>query len=235
MIQKEKKLEHGKTCHYCKLSQICLPKGLVENEIAQLDEIIEQSYELKANEVLSEPQQPFHYLYAIKSGSFKEYEINKNGEEQVIDFYLPGEIIGLDAICHNQYNYPAIALEDSQVCRIKFEHLLKLTERNPGLQQRLLNLISEKLLYRSLINKHQNAEQKLAAFLIDLSKRYASHGQNSNSYKLSMSRYDIGNYLDLTTETVSRIMTKFKNQELITADKKFITLNKPCELMAMLG
>lgn len=230
-----KNLKVHHSCNYCQLMHVCLPKDLALAELIDLNSIIEQDYQLEVDSVLTRPGELFHYLYAVRSGSFKETSVGGNGEERIIDFYLPGDIIGLDAINQKKYNYLVVALEKSIVCRITFNNLLKLANKHSDLQYRLLSMMSEKLLDRTRINNHQQAEQRVAAFLLHLSKRSAQRGLSPTQFQLSMSRNDIGKYLNLTLETVSRMFAKFKAKGIITMQKKLVSLDKPCELAALMN
>lgn len=218
-------------CSGCIASSACLFEELSRPGV--LDPIVEEELYLEKGCVVCDSRRPVRYLYAVRAGTLKECTVDRGGKERVIDFYFPGEIVGLDALSQRTYHYSTISIEKSAVCRIPFDVLLEQIERAPGLQHHLLNLMSRQLFNRTLLNHFQSAEQQLATFLVSLSRRFAQPGQSDISYRLSMSRQDIAAYLQLTTETVSRIFTRFRRQGLITVNKKQIVIHKPGELAGL--
>ncbi|MCD6055133.1 MAG: transcriptional regulator [Gammaproteobacteria bacterium] len=221
-------------CCYCELARVCLPSGFFNPELKDITRLIDHYYLLQAGEKICFSGEKFRYLYAIKSGSAKEITVSIKGNEQVADFYLPGEIVGLDAISTGKYSYDAIALESTTVCIIPFSLLLMLAVKMPQLQRRLVDLISQKLLdrTRALMSHHYSAEQRLAAFLSNMGDRYKYIGLSAKNYYLSMSRYDIGSYLNLTPETVSRLFSKFQDEGILIVHKKHIQLVNPSQLVS---
>ncbi|MDF2940576.1 MAG: fnr [Gammaproteobacteria bacterium] len=189
-------------------------------------DLIKKQYHLEPGEILSTAGTPLNYLYIVQSGSIKHANITEAGNEQVADFYFAGDIIGLDSLSTHQHFYNLIALEQTHVCAIAIEDIEDLIKTESWMQEALLSLLSQKLLDRtqSLLIQHQHAEQKLAAFLLDLSKRLKRNNHSHQDYHLSMSRQEIGNYLHLSTETVSRIFSKFQLENLIDVQKKHIVL-----------
>ncbi len=218
------------SCSDCAVNRICMFKGGARPEARVLDLIIEEELFLEKGCVVCDSSGPARNLYAVRAGTLKECTVDRAGKERVIDFYFPGEIVGLDALSQRIYHYATISIEKSTVCRIPFDSLLERIKHIPGLPQQLLNLMSRQLFNRTLLNHFQSAEQQLAAFLVALSQRFAQPGRLGASYRLSMSRHDIAGYLQLTTETVSRVFTRFRRQGLITVNKKYIVINKPAEL-----
>ena len=214
------------SCQYCKLSTLCLPKDFNKSELNAISKLINNNYALAAGECLCVSGEKFRFLYAIQSGSAKDSTISINGNEQVADFYLPGEIVGLDAISTGKHAFDTITLESSIICIIPFDNLLILAEKIPNLHHRLMHLTSQKLLQRTriMINNHYTAEQRIATFLMNMADRYKCKGLSPKTYSLSMSRCEIGSYLNLTAETVSRIFTRFQNEGIIIAHKKHIQL-----------
>lgn len=213
-------------CCYCPVSSLCLAQNLQYDERLQLSEIITENYQLNSGSIVVSPNSTFNALYAVRQGSFKEYTLAQNGEETVVDFYFPGEIIGLSALSQNKHSYFVEALENSTICEIDVKKLFLLMNQNKHLQERLFAMMSQKLLTQNSLNVCQDAEQKVLSFLINLADRFQERGNGDHAYTLSMSRYDIANYLHLRTETVSRMFTKLKKQGLIHIQSKYIHLNR---------
>ncbi len=218
-------------CSDCAASHLCIFKdSSAISESGILDPMIEEELFLEKGCVVCDSGRPVRDIYAVRAGTLKECTIDRAGKERVIDFYFPGEIVGLDALSQRTYYYSILSIEKSAVCRIPFDSLLERIKHAPRLQHHILDSMSRQLFNRSLLNHFQSAEQQLAAFLLALSQRFAQLGRSGISYRLSMSRHEIAGYLQLTTETVSRVFTRFKRQALITVDKKRVVIRKPLEL-----
>jgi CRP/FNR family transcriptional regulator, anaerobic regulatory protein len=153
--------------------------------------------------------------------------VDKDGREQVLGFYLPGEVIGLNAIYPDHFPCDAIALETSYFCRFSFPAMSALATRMPAVQQHLFRLLSKELGTASLLAGDHSADERMAAFLIDLGERYAVRGFSGTQFQLSMSRGDIANYLRLAAETVSRVLSRFRSQGLITIEGRELVLRDP--------
>jgi CRP/FNR family transcriptional regulator len=205
------------TCHDCSLSHLCLPDSLLDAEINRLEEIIKRNRPLHKHEYLIRAGDPVQNVYALRSGAIKTYLLNPEGVDQVTGFHLPGELIGLDAIGENSYPSYSIALETSMVCAIPLHQLEELAGMIPGLRKQLLHTMSRELQAEHERQSHarESAEQRLAAFLLNLSARYSKRGLSASNFILPMSRSDIANYLGMTTETVSRLFTRFRDLNLI--------------------
>lgn len=231
-LQKKIKCQND-TCQCCKLLSLCLLKDFKDDELNNISKLIDGHYILPAGKIFCYAGENFDYLYMIKSGSAKDTMISMSGNEQITDFYFPGEIIGLDAISTGKYAFNTVTLEPSVICIIPFEALLILAQKMPSLNSRLMHLISQKLLNRThfMMNNHHTAEQRLAAFLINMADRYKCSGLPSKNYQLSMSRHDIGSYLNLTPETVSRIFTRFQAAGILIVHKKYIKLTNITQLI----
>ncbi|KTD63456.1 helix-turn-helix domain-containing protein [Legionella shakespearei] len=209
-------------CSYCGFASFCTLDVQGSQWVNQVNPAVSRQHVLKKNLPLYVPQTSFHSLYVIKSGCLKTYEIDKDGNELLRGFYFPGEILGLEAIAGGHYLYSTAALSNALVCEISYTHFCELLRAHPGLQQQVLYLVSQQLGIGSYLN-FVTAEQRLAAFLIDLSKRLVACEQRLE-FVLPMSRQDIGNYLRLTAETVSRLFTQFRNNEIISVEHKKIRL-----------
>lgn len=212
-------------CQDCGLFQLCLPEGIGGTDLDLLDSIIKRRRPIKRGEHLFRVGDPFQAIYAVRSGSIKTYIPTEDGYEQVIGFHLPGELVGLDAISGNCHPCDAKALETTSICEIPFERLEELSEPIPTLRHQLLKIMSREILHEQsllmLLGK-KNAEERLASLLISLSGRYQQRGFSPTEFNLSMSRNDIGNYLGLVVETVSRLFTRFQEDGLLTVQRKHI-------------
>ena len=167
---------------------------------------------------------PFRAIFAVRSGTVKTCLVDKEGREQVLGFYLPGEVIGLNAIYPEQFPCNAIALETTQFCRFSFPAMSALAARMPAVQQHLFRLLSKELGTASLLAGDHSADERMAAFLCDLGSRYGARGFSGTRFRLSMSRGDIANYLRLASETVSRVLTRFRSQGLIALEGRDVEL-----------
>lgn len=225
-------------CGTCSLIKLCLPLGIDKDDMESLNNIIKRRRPISRNGNVFCLGDGFHALFAIRSGSVKTYTITEDGSEQITGFHLPGELIGLDAINSGQHPCGAKALETTSVCEIPFERLEELAETIHGLGRQLLRIMSreiqsdEELL--TLLGK-KSAEERLATLLLSLAHRYGERGFSSREFHLSMSRNDIGNYLGLAVETVSRLFSRFQQQNLITVQNKHICIEKLPRLQALAG
>lgn len=226
-------------CKYCGINQLCLPAMMAEAEVAHLDSIVKRnSPPIQKNQHLFNIGEPFHYVYAIRSGAFKSYINSYSGEQQITAFHLPGELLGLDAISSGTHNSSAVALMDSHVCKIPYEMLDELSSEIKGLRNQVMKLLSKEITDDQellLLLGQKQAHDKMAAFLINLSSRYKARNLVHDTFTLPMSRSDLANYLGLTIETVSRVFKKFRENQLIETEKKHIRLKNINQLMLMAG
>lgn len=214
-------------CKDCNLFQLCLPVGIDARELEELDSIIKRRRPLKRGEHLFHVGSPFQAIYAVRSGSIRTYAPTEDGHEQVTGFHLPGELLGLDAIHLKHHPCAAKALETTSLCEIPFDQLEELSTRLSGLQHQLLTVMSKEILHDQsllmLLGK-KSAEERLAALLLSLSERYQRRGFSPTDFHLSMSRNDIGNYLGLAVETVSRLFSRFQEEGILVAQRKHICI-----------
>ena len=214
-------------CQACSLNEICLPVGMEPDDLSQLDAIIDRKQPVSRGDHLFRTGDNFRCLYAVRSGSLKTYATSEDGSEQVMGFHLPGELVGLDAIADNRHPLSAKALETTSLCEIPFSDLESLSSQLPSLQHQMLRVMSQEIRddeQNMVILGQKSAEERLAAFLISLSDRFQKRGFSPNQFNLSMSRGDIGNYLGLALETVSRLFSRFQNEGLLRVDRKHIEL-----------
>jgi CRP/FNR family transcriptional regulator len=226
------------SCSSCCVQGVCLPRGLSSANLSEFDELTTAKRRIARGASLYRGGDQFDALYAVRSGAFKTSGVSSNGEEKITGFYLSGEVMGLDAINNDRHDYSATALEDSEVCVIPFAELTALTLRIPVLQQELFRLLSRDIARDHglmLLLGSMTAEQRLAAFLLSLSRRYKRLGYAADRFVLRMTREDIGSYLGLTLETVSRLMSRFQRDRLISAQQREIELKNSDGLMELVG
>jgi CRP/FNR family transcriptional regulator len=213
-----------------------LALGLDQADIGWLERAAGCRRRVPREERLFRMDQPFRNLYAIRFGHFKTYQFNSAGEQQITGFQMAGELLGLDALSGECHQCDAAALEDSEVCEIPFANLELLFAREPELLRRFHRIMGQEITREQdllLLLGNMRAEQRFAVFLINLSARYAARGYSPTCFQLRMSREDIGNYLGLTIESISRLMSRFKQQGLLKVDKREVTLVQPAALEAL--
>jgi len=214
-------------CAACSMHQLCLPMGLSEMDMARLDQIIGRRRKVPRDTHLYRVGDPFTNLYAIRLGHFKTHQINPSGDQQITGFQMAGELLGMDAISTDRHHCNAIALEDSEVCEIPFTRLETLFAEMPTLLHHFHRIMSQEITREQsvmLLLGNMRAEQRFAAFLTNLSARYSVRGYSSTSFQLRMTREEIGNYLGLTIESISRLLSKFKKQGWIKVNNRELEL-----------
>ena len=225
-------------CQRCSLRGVCEPVNLPSHEQTRLDSIIERRRPISRGEFLYRSGEPFRSIFCVKAGSIKTYATTDKGEEQVTGFHLPGEMIGMEGIAMGHNTTDAVALETSSVCEIPYDRLQEISADVPALLQQLILLTSQEVMHGQtltmLISK-KSAEERLAALLLSLSDRFANRGFSPTDFHLSMSRHDIGNFLGMAVETVSRVFTRFDNEGLISARRKHIQLRDLPRLRELAG
>jgi CRP/FNR family transcriptional regulator len=223
-------------CAACSMHQLCLPMGLDDEDIRRLDQIIGRRRRIPRDTTLYRMDDPFINLYAIRLGHFKTCQIDPGGEQQITGFQMAGELLGMDAISTDRHHCDAVALEDSEVCEIPFPRLEELFGHIPTLLHHFHRMMSQEITREQnvmLLLGNMRAEQRFAVFLVNLGARYAARGYSSTSFQLRMSREDIGNYLGLTIESISRLLNKFKKQGWLKVSNREIELLDPVSLKAM--
>jgi CRP/FNR family transcriptional regulator len=228
------------SCGNCRLTSICLPLALESDDIEQLDEIIQRSKPLQKNQHLYREGDIFKSVFAVRSGAMKAYKTTDDGREQVTGFYFPGEILGMDGISNNLHASSAKALETVAVCEIPFTSLEKLSVLMPTLQRHFFQLMSREITEDqqliTLLSKN-SADERVASLMMSISSRNAKRKLSATQFRLPMSRVDIGNYLGLTVETVSRVFSRMQKLDILRVDNKEIQiLDAPgLQQMANLG
>lgn len=215
------------SCGNCRLNTICLPLSLHIDDIDRLNQIVQRGKPLQRGQYLYRANEPFHAVYAVRSGTVKAIALSDSGDEQVTGFFLPGEVVGMEGIAEDRYTNSVIALETASVCEIPFHRMEELSAQIPNLQRHLFQLLSREITQDqqmiTLLSK-SNAETRIAALLLSISARHHRRKLSATSFNLPMSRTDIGNFLGLTIETVSRIFSRLQKLEILAVDKKAITI-----------
>lgn len=211
-------------CSTCAFSAACLERGYDKSRLRELHVLVEHTPAFQEGEHVFREGDDFNAIAAIRAGTVKTCVTDLEGREQVLGFFLPGEVIGLNAISSSKYPCNAVALETVLLCRFSFPKMALLASHMPGLQEHLFRLLSEDIGKANFLAGDFTAEERLAAFLVDLSRRYAARGLSATRFRLTMARTDIANYLRLAAETVSRILKRFRNDGLIRVDRREIEL-----------
>lgn len=212
--------------------------GLTPEDVERLDDIVKRTRPLHRGDFLFRNGDRFRSLYVVKTGAVKSFAPSPEGGEQVLGFHLPGEIVGLDAIEKDAHACSAKVLETSAICEVPFARLEELTSAIPSLQHQMYRLLSKEIAHDTdmlLLLGKKSAEERLAAFLISMSKRLQKRGLSPTDFYLSMSRHEIGNYLGLAVETVSRLFTRFQDEGLMLVDRKHIQLLNLESLETLVG
>ncbi|WP_339488346.1 fumarate/nitrate reduction transcriptional regulator Fnr [Pseudomonas sp. EL_65y_Pfl2_R95] len=229
---------HQAHCKDCSLASLCLPLSLNLEDMDALDEIVKRGRPLKKGEFLFRQGDNFGSVFAVRSGALKTFTLSDSGEEQITGFHLPSELIGLSGMDSETYPVSAIALETTSVCEIPFERLDELTAKLPQLRRQLMRIMSREIRddqQMMLLLSKKNADERIATFLVNLSARFRARGFSSQQFRLAMSRNEIGNYLGLAVETVSRVFTRFQQNKLLEAEGKEVHIIDPIELCALAG
>ena len=211
-------------CSTCAFSQACLSQGMDKTALMDLHVLVEHVGPLHAGEHVFREGDPFTAIAAVRTGTVKTYHIDRDGHEQVLGFHLPGEVIGLNAIHDDRYPCNAVALDTVMLCRFSFPKISVLATRVPGLQRQLFRLLSRDIGRAALLAGDWSADQRLAAFLIGISRRLAARGFSATRFQLTMPRTDIANYLRLAPETVSRVLRRFQEEGVLQVERRELEL-----------
>lgn len=214
-------------CANCRLHELCVTAGISSDELDRLDSMVSQRRAVKAGSNLFSKGERFHALFAIRSGCFKTRLSSEDGREQITGFQMAGELLGLDGVAGDVHNVDAVALEDSELCVLPYDNLETIAQDFPPLQQQLHRVMS-----REIVRDHavlmllgsMRSDERVAAFLLNLSQRFVALGYSPMAFTLRMTREDIGNYLGLKIETVSRTLTRLQKDALIRVDGKSVEL-----------
>jgi CRP/FNR family transcriptional regulator len=225
-------------CSTCSLRELCLPAGLDQHELEKVDRMVNRRRSIKRGDYLYRSGTDLDSLFAIRTGFMKSSVLHEDGREQVAGFHMMGDLMGLDAISSNRHMCDAVALEDSEVCEIPLGVLEQLSRNMPSLQQHFHRIMS-----REIVRDHgvmlllgtMRAEERLAAFLLNLSQRFAARGYSSSEFYLRMTREEIGSYLGLKLETISRALSRFQEENLIEVHTKHVKIIDMEALRVLIG
>jgi len=220
-------------CSTCAFSQACLAEGMDKASLLDLHVLVEHIGPFHAGDHIFREGDPFEAIAAVRAGTVKTYVIDRDGREHVLGFHLPGEVIGLNAIDGDHYPCNAIALDTVTLCRFSFPKIAVLATRLPGLQRQLFRLLSRDIGRAALLAGDWSADQRMAAFLVGLSRRLAARGFSANRFQLTMARTDIANYLRLAPETVSRVLRRFQEDGVLQVDRRELEVAKREQLEAL--
>ena len=229
---------HQAHCKDCSLASLCLPLSLNLEDMDALDDIVKRGRPLKKGEFLFRQGDAFNSVFAVRAGALKTFSLSDGGDEQITGFHLPSELIGLSGMDNETYPVSAVALETTSVCEIPFERLDELSVQLPQLRRQLMRVMSREIRddqQMMLLLSKKTADERIATFLVNLSSRFRARGFSANQFRLAMSRNEIGNYLGLAVETVSRVFTRFQQNKLLEAEGKEVHILDPIELCALAG
>ncbi len=214
------------SCENCKLDTICLPRGLSPQEVEDLSLVVKNSAVLKKGEYIYRQGDTFTRLVAIKSGSAKLVNYDAQGNENILNVLLPGELVGFDGLYQDKYNCSAIALEQISFCELSAEKIDEVFLQLPSIARELLKHSSEAIneSQKRVVGNTGSAEKKLALFLIDLSDRLKRRGFSPVEFNILLTRQEMGSHLDLTFETVSRTLQNLQMEGYIRVQRKYIEI-----------
>lgn len=225
-------------CSQCNLQELCLPVGLSEAELSLVDSLVDERRKIARGEAIFRSGDRFTAIYAVKLGFFKTEVLSEDGRHQVTSFYMAGEVLGMDGISAEIHHCDAIALEDSEVCLIPFRELEMISVQVPTMQRHLHRVMSREIVRDQgmmMMLGAMRAEERVIAFLLNLSQRYAARGCASTDFNLRMTREEIGSYLGLKLETVSRAFSHLQEEGVLQVEKKHIRLVDTVRLKKMLS
>ena len=214
-------------CSTCHLRELCLPCGMTGADVGRLDDMKFARRQVKAGENLYREGDRFQFIYAVRTGTLKSSLMLADGREQVSGFHIGGELVGLDGVAQGRHASATTALEDTEICAIPYAHLTDMTTGVSGMHHLISRMMSREILREGglmMLLGSMNAEERLAAFLLNLSQRFGARGYSEREFHLRMSRAEIGSYLGLTLETVSRTFTAFQQERLLEVDKRHIRI-----------
>lgn len=225
-------------CARCNLRELCVPGGIPASELERLDALVAMRRRVGRGAALYRGGDRFRSLYAVRQGSFKACLTGGDGREQITGFQLPGELLGLDGVAFDEHGVDAIALEDSEVCVLPYPDLERIARSFPPLQHQLHKVMSREIVRERDVMTMlgtMRAEERVAGFLVGLSERHRRLGYSATEFVLRMTREEIGNYLGLKLETVSRVFSRLGEAGLISVRGKHVDIVDPAGLREALG
>jgi len=216
-------------CSNCNLRELCMPLGLSAAELDRIDDVVASRRKVKRGGVLFRNGEKFSSLYAIRTGFFKTCIASEDGRDQVTGFQMAGEIVGLDGIVHDHHTCDAVALEDAEVCIMPFDRIEELSREVTALQRHVHKIMSREIVRENgvmLLLGSMRAEERLAAFLLNLVQRLHARGFSQSELVLRMTREEIGSYLGLKLETVSRTFSRFVEDGIVEVKQRHVRILK---------
>jgi len=220
-------------CSTCAFSDACMSQGYDKTALSELHVLVDHVGPFHAGDYIFRAGERFDAIAAVRAGMVKTFIDDSQGSEQVLGFSLPGEVIGLNAIHGARYPCSAVALDTVHLCRISFPRMSQLATRMPGLQAKLFSLLSAEIGKAALLAANHRTEERMAAFLVDMSERYARRGFSAVRFNLTMARAEIANYLRMAPETASRVLRRLSDDGVIAVSQREILLLQPERLAAM--
>ncbi len=214
-------------CSNCNLRELCMPLGLTADELGRLDDVVASRRKVKRGSLLFRNGEKFTSLYAIRTGFFKTCVASEDGRDQVTGFQMAGEVMGLDGIVNDHHTCDAVALEDAEVCIMPFDRIEELSREINGLQRHVHKIMSREIVRENgvmLLLGSMRAEERLAAFLLNLVQRLHARGFSQSELVLRMTREEIGSYLGLKLETVSRTFSKFVEDGIVEVKQRHVRI-----------
>lgn len=211
-------------CSTCAFSSACLEQGYDKAALDELHCLVEHVGPYHEGDLIFREGDPFAAIAAVRAGTVKTFVVDNSGDEHVLGFFLPGEVIGLNAIHPARYPCNAVALDTVSLCRFSFPRMAVLAGRMPGLQNQLFRLLSQDIGKAALLAGDYSADERVAAFLVKMSRRLALRGLSGSRFHLSMTRSDIGNYLRLAPETVSRVLRRLQDDGTLAVERREVEI-----------
>ena len=224
------------SCNNCSLSNFCLPRGLSDDEMERLERSIDKSKKLKKREILYSHNSKQVGLYAIKSGSIKTYISSSSGDEQVLGFHLPGDLVGFDAFHLGKHNCTAQALDDTLVCELTMESFEKLCRTIPAMREEMMRQVGKEIQHDHLVMLtlgQMQTEERLATFLLSISQRNTARNFSGTEFQLAMPRRDLANYLGMAVETLSRIFSRLQSKSIIEVKQRAVKILNEASLRSL--
>lgn len=222
-------------CSTCAFSAACMEQGFDKSKLGELHVLVEHVGPFAEGDHIFREGDKFEAIAAVRAGTVKTYVNDTEGREQVQGFFLPGEVIGLNAISSERYPCNAVALDSVMLCKFSFPGIAALATRLPGLQQQLFKLLSQDIGKAALLAGNYTADERMAAFLVSLSRRYAARGFSPRRFRLTMTRTDMANYLRLASESVSRGFRRLQDEGMVRVDRREIELSDLPKLEQLAG
>lgn len=220
-------------CNNCSLSELCLPRGLTRDELELLENSINKTVKIKKKDYLFRRDDKQQSIYAVKAGAIKTSLSTPDGEEQILSFYLPGDLLGFDAFAHDRHTCDAQALDDTLVCELNMDNFQELCGKLPAMRGQMMRQIGAELEREQMLLLtlgQMRTEERLATFLASLSERNRERGFSASEFNLPMARHDLANYLGMAVETLSRMFSRLQDEKIIAVQHRLVKIEDPVRL-----